>query len=307
MTLAVQVLGSAAGGGFPQWNCNCRNCRGLRHGSLRGVARTQSSVAVSSDGASWVLCNASPDLHRQIAARATLQPQWGIRDTPIAGVMLVDGQIDHAIGLLLLREHRVALDVWTTGPVREDLSSRLPLLPVLEHYCGIRWHGLDPDRGTVEVPALPGIRVSVLAVDGKPGPYSAHRESPRIGENVALVFRDERTGRQLLYAPGLAAVTPPLRDALRASACVMVDGTFWSDDEMIRAGVSPKRARDIGHLPQSGRGGMIDELSQLPARTRRILIHINNTNPILDESSPERAALNAARIEVAFDGMEIIL
>jgi pyrroloquinoline quinone biosynthesis protein B len=303
----IRVLGSAAGGGFPQWNCNCRNCHGIRHGSLRAVARTQSSIAVSSDTRRWLLCNASPDLHRQIAANPALQPRQGARDTPISGVVLVDGQIDHAMGLLLLREHREMLDVWTTDPVRDDLSNGLPLLSVLEHYCGIRWHRLNAESAPVTVSALPGILVAALPVDGMPGPYSAHRQSPRIGDNVALVFRDERTNAQLFYAPGLGAMTARVEEALHASTCVLVDGTFWRDDEMVREGVSTKRAREIGHLPQSGPGGMIDVLSQLPAATRRVLIHINNTNPILDEDSPERAALVTAGIEVAFDGMEIAL
>ena len=219
----------------------------------------------------------------------------------------MDGQIDHVTGLLLIREHREPLDVWTTDPVREDLTSGLPLLTVLEHYCGIRWHRVATDASPVIVPALRGIRVSALPVAGKPGPYSPHRREPRLGDNIALVFRDEQTGKQLFYAPGLGAITPPVETALHESSCVLVDGTFWRDDEMVREGVSSKRALEIGHLPQSGPGGMIELLSKLPAATRRILTHINNTNPILDESSPERAQLNSAGIEVAFDGMEIEL
>jgi pyrroloquinoline quinone biosynthesis protein B len=300
----IRILGSAAGGGFPQWNCSCRNCRGVRDGTLRAVPRTQSSIAVSSDGRRWLLCNASPDLHRQIASRPEWQPRDRVRESPISDVVLVDGQIDHAAGLLLLRESGAPLDVWATQAVRDDLTSGLPLLTVLSHYCGVNWHELRPGECT-RFTALPDATVTALAVDGKPGPYSPHRENPRAGDNVALVFRDERSGGQLLYAPALSAVTGAVGDAMRASACVLVDGTFWSDDEMVRAGVSAKRAREIGHLPQSGAGGMIEQLATLPATTRRILIHINNTNPILDEDGPERAALSAARIEVACDGMEI--
>jgi pyrroloquinoline quinone biosynthesis protein B len=301
----IRVLGSAAGGGFPQWNCNCRNCRGLRDGSLKSSARTQSSIALSSDGVQWVLCNASPDLHRQIRAHPVLEPLREVRHSPISAVLLVDGQIDHTLGLLLLREHHNRLDVWSTAAVREDLTSGLPLLSVLEHYCGVSWHELPTDGTPFQMSSLPGIEITVLPVDGKPGPYSRYRESPRRGDNIALSFRDLGSGQRALYAPGLAKITPEVRDALRASQCVMVDGTFWRDDEMITAGISPKRALDIGHLPQSGAGGMIETLSQLPRTTRRILIHINNTNPILDEASRERAELTTAGIEVAFDGMEI--
>ncbi len=305
--MLIRVLGAAAGGGFPQWNCNCRNCRGVRDGSLKATPRTQSSIAISSDGHQWVLCNTSPDLHRQIAANPSLQPRNGVRDTPIAAVLLVDGQIDHSMGLLLLREHRRRLEVWTTEAVRTDLATGLPLLSVLQHYCGVEWHPIGIDGAPFQIPALPGIAITALPVEGKPGPYSPHRHSPRIGDNIALSFRDMQSGRRALYAPGVAAITAPIAEALQASECVLVDGTFWQDDEMIAAGVSSKRASELGHLPQSGAGGMIDTLAKLPRTARRILIHINNTNPILDEDSAERAALAAAGIEVAFDGLEIRL
>ena len=303
----IRVLGAAAGGGFPQWNCNCRNCRGVRDGSVSATPRTQSSIAVSSDGDRWVLCNASPDLHRQIAANPPLQPRTGIRETPIAAVLLVDGQIDHTIGLLLLREHRQRLEVWTTEAVHTDLTSALPLLPVLQHYCGIEWHSIGIDGDSFQIASLPGIDITALAVEGRPGPYSPHRQNPRLGDNIALAFRDRHSGHRALYAPGLAAISAQVNEALQASQCVLVDGTFWSEEEMIAAGVSSKRAAELGHLPQSGADGMISALAKLPRSTRRILIHVNNTNPILDEQSAERAALNDAGIEVACDGLEIRL
>lgn len=305
--MLVRVLGSSAGGGFPQWNCNCGNCRGLRTGTLNARRRTQSSIALSADGRRWVVCNASPDIHQQIAQHPALQPRAGVRDSAIAAVMLVDGQIDHSAGLLLLREHNVPLDVWTTETVREDLSTGLPILSVLRHFCGVQWNRIPVDGSAFQMPALPGLAVIALPVEGKPGPYSAHREQPRIGDNIGLIFRDQRSGRQLFYAPGLASIPHAVAEVLQASDCAMVDGTFWSDDEMIRLGVSVKRARDLGHLPQSGPGGMIEQLAPLPRRTRRILIHINNTNPILDETGAERAQLTAAGIEVAFDGLEFEL
>jgi pyrroloquinoline quinone biosynthesis protein B len=255
----------------------------------------------------WILCNASPDLHHQIAANPVLHPVDGVRDSPIAGALLVDGQIDHALGLLLLREHREPLEVWTTKSVFGDLTSGLPILSVLKHYCGVNWHMVATDGTPFGIPALPGVDVIVMAVDGKPGPYSSHRQNPRIGDNVALVCRDLESKRQLFYAPGLARITPPIFLAMQSSHCVLVDGTFWRDDEMISAGVSAKRAEELGHLPQSGPGGMIETLARLRVGARRILIHINNTNPILDEDSLERAELHRAGIEVAFDGMEIRL
>lgn len=262
---------------------------------------------MSADANNWVVCNASPDIHHQIAAHTALQPRVGVRDSAIAAVLLVDGQIDHALGLLLLREHRQALPVWTTDPVREDLSTGLPILTVLGSYCGILWNRIPTDGSEFTIPALAGVTLAALAVEGKPGPYSPHRESPRMGDNIGLALHEQTTGRRAFYAPGLGAITPAVRQAIQSSDVVLVDGTFWSDDEMIRAGVSNKRALDIGHLPQSGPGGMAEELARLPRSIRRILIHINNTNPILDEASPEHAQLAAAGIELAFDGMEIQL
>jgi len=303
----IRVLGSAAGGGFPQWNCNCRNCRGVRDGTVKAQARTQSSIAISAGGAPWLLCNVSPDVHRQIAANPPLQPRSGVRDTPIAAALLVDGQIDHSVGLLLLREHRTRLAVWTTESVREDLSTGLPILPVLGHFCGIDWHRIDPDGGAFQIPEVPGIELAVMPVDGKPGPYSRYRNAPRRGDNIALIIRDLRTGRRAFYAPGLAAVTPAIRRVMEESDCVLVDGTFWREDEMIETGVSSKRAAELGHLPQSGPGGMLAVLQSLDPNSRRVLIHINNTNPILDENSPERHQVEAAGVEVAVDGMEIRL
>jgi pyrroloquinoline quinone biosynthesis protein B len=279
----------------------------MRDGSIKATPRTQSSIAISSDGDQWVLCNASPDLHRQIAANPRLQPRTGVRDTPIAAVLLVDGQIDHTIGLLLLREHRQRLEVWTTEAVRTDLTSGLPLLSVLQHYCGVEWHPIGIDGRPFQISSLPGIDITALTVEGKAGPYSPNRQSPRIGDNIALSFRDMKSSRRALYAPGLATISASVSEALLASQCVLVDGTFWRDDEMIAAGVSSKHASELGHLPQSGTGGMIETLAKLPPTTRRILIHVNNTNPILDELSAERAALTDAGIEVAFDGLEIQL
>jgi pyrroloquinoline quinone biosynthesis protein B len=303
----IRILGSAAGGGFPQWNCNCSNCRGARDGTLNARPRTQSSIALSADAERWVLFNASPDLHRQIQANTALQPRHAVRDTPIAAIVLVDGQIDHAAGLLLMRENGAPLQVYATAAVHGDLTTALPLLPVLDHYCGVDWREISLDGAALRIAALPGIEITALAVDGKPGPYSPYRNNPRAGDNIAFSFHDVASGRRAFYAPGLAAITPVVRAALESSHCVMVDGTFWQDEEMILAGVSTKRAADLGHLPQSGPGGMIEALKGLAAGTRRILIHINNTNPILVESGPERALLDACGIEVAFDGMEIRL
>ena len=306
--MKIRVLGSAAGGGFPQWNCNCRNCSGLRAGTLRALARTQSSIAVcGADIRKWVLVNASPDILVQLRANPILQPGRAPRDTAIAGIVLVDGQIDHTTGLLLLRESTRPLPVWCTDDACADLTHGNPIFGVLRHYCGIERHTMTPDGREFTVAGVAGVSWRALAVPSKPAPYSPHREAPVPGDNVALVIRDVATQRTSVYAPGLGSMEDTVWRAMQAADCVLVDGTFWTDDEMIELGLSRKRAREIGHLPQSGSGGMLEWLQKLPATTRRILIHVNNTNPVLDEDSRERAELSRHAIEVAWDGLEIEL
>ncbi|MBK1687221.1 pyrroloquinoline quinone biosynthesis protein PqqB [Rubrivivax gelatinosus] len=304
--MRIHILGSAAGGGFPQWNCNCRQCDGVRRGTLRARPRTQSSIFVAPDGgADGVLFNASPDLLQQIKANPVLQPARGQRDTAIAAVMLVDGQVDHATGLLMLRERGLPLPLWCTDPVAEDLTQGLPLLRVLGHFCGVERHGVEPDGRAFTMPGVPGLQFRAIALASKAAPYSPHRDAPVPGDNVGVVIEDTRRGRSAFYAPGLGEITPPLFDLMCSADAVLVDGTFWTDDEMIRLGLSKKTARDIGHLPQSGPGGMLEWLDRLPARTRRLLIHVNNTNPILDEDSPERAELARRGVEVCEDGQTV--
>ena len=306
--MKIRVLGSAAGGGFPQWNCNCRNCCGWRSGTLRSRARTQSSIAVSGrDALSWALVNASPDILAQLKAHPVLQPGRAPRDTAIAAVVLVDAQIDHSAGLFMLRESTRPLKVWCTDAAHADLTGGNPIFRVLSHYCGIERHTLNPDGSEFAVEGIAGVRWRALAVAGKPAPYSPHRDAPVPGDNVALVIGARDGGGQVVYAPGLGAMEAPVWSAMQAAACVLIDGTFWNDDEMIAMGLSGKRGREIGHLPQSGPGGTLEWLDKLPAATRRILIHVNNTNPILDEDSAERAQLTERGIEVAWDGMEIEL
>lgn len=307
--MRITVLGSAAGGGFPQWNCNCPNCAGVRAGTVRAKPRTQSSIFVRPDDSTdGVLFNASPDILEQIRSSPVLQPARKMRDTAIAGVVLIDGQIDHATGLFMLRERGTPLPLWCTDPVAEDLSQGNPVLRVLSHYCGVARHAIVLDGSAFEVPGVPGLSFRAMALTGKAAPYSPHREQQVEGDNIGVTILDRKSGKSVFYAPGLGAITPPVFDAMASADAVMVDGTFWTDDEMVRLGVGTKRAREIGHLPQSGEGGMIEWLSRLPPTTkRRMLIHINNTNPILDEDSDEHAALRRAGIEPCEDGMTIQL
>ena len=307
--MKILVLGSGAGGGFPQWNCNCALCGGLRRGTTRATSRTQSSIAVSADGEHWVLLNASPDLSAQIRHQPALHPRSGPRDTPIKAVVLMDAQIDHVTGLLSLREGP-PIELWCTPCVFEDLTSGLPVLPVLQHYCGVHWHLLpvagDDRVADFRIDALPGLRLRAMAIAGKAPPYSPHRHDPAVGDNIALIIEDLASGERVFYAPGLAQIGEAELQAMAGASCVLVDGTFWTDDEMIAAGLGPHTAADLGHLPQSGVLGMVAALAPLPAQ-RKVLIHINNSNPILDEDSAQRHELRRHGVEVAHDGMEIEL
>jgi pyrroloquinoline quinone biosynthesis protein B len=304
----VTLLGTAAGGGFPQWNCNCRNCAGVRSATVRARPRTQSSVFVRAAGSpDGILFNASPDVLEQIKATPALQPNRAPRDSAIAAVLLMDGQIDHTTGLYMLRERGTPLPLWCTDPVHEDLCAGNPILRVLTHYCGVQRERIPLDGSRFSVAAVPGLTLRALPLSSNAPPYSPHRDAPVAGDNIGISVSDAASGETLFYAPGLGEIDDRVFEAMCEADLVLVDGTFWTDDEMITLGLSRKTARSMGHLPQSGPGGMIEWLARLPARTRRALIHINNTNPILDEDSPQRAQLERAGILVCHDGLTLTL
>lgn len=278
-------------------------CAGVRNVTIPAQARTQSSIAVSTDKIHWVLVNASPDIRTQInTLHHYLQPARALRDSGISAVLLADSQIDHTTGLLILRESKQPLDLYCTDSVYEDLTTGFPVLNMLSHYCGVNRHTLALDGSALSIPKLDNLRITPVPLHSKAPPYSPHRNNPSEGDNVGFWFEDTQTGGKLFYAPGLGEIEAHLRPYFEQADCVLVDGTCWTDDEMSRRQVGHKLARDMGHLPQSGEGGMIEWLANFP-NTRKILIHINNTNPILDESSLERAELTKAQIEVSFDGM----
>lgn len=282
-------------------------CRGVRDGSINAVRRTQSSIAVSDDGIDWVLFNASPDILTQIQRFEALQPARSLRDTGIASVVLMDAQIDHTTGLLMLREHKSPLSLWCTAAVREDLSHGNPLFKVLGHYCGVDWQELTPGGPATNIKGAPAVQFTPLSLTSNAPPYSPHRDQTVIGDTLGMLMTDTSSGKKLFYAPGLGQMEDHVWDAMQQADVVLVDGTMWTDDEMIKVGASAKTATSMGHLAQSGAGGMIEWLDKLPDTTRKVLIHINNTNPILNEDGPERKTLSEHGIEIAFDGMEIEL
>ena len=302
------MLGSAAGGGFPQWNCNCPNCRGARDGSLPCRRRTQSSLAISADYERWFLLNASPDVGGQIAAFPALWPREGVRHTPIQAIVLTDAELDHTLGLLLLREGR-SVRVYATDWVHTALSTWNPLLRTLGAYCRVDW---QPVRlGQTLVLSGPADQASGIVCEAfstftrKPIAFAAEVE-PSPESSVGLRFTDARTGHAVVYLPALLELHAAIREQLRTAECVFVDGTCWDDDELAKLGCGGKSARAMGHLPLGGPDGSLEQLARLGLR-RAIYIHINNTNPILIESSPERLAVEARGVEVAYDGMEVVI
>ena len=298
--MRVRVLGSAAGGGFPQWNCRCPTCEAARAG-IRAQPRTQSSLAIRGGDGPWFLVNASPDARQQLET-ITDRAVDGVRSPPIAGVLLTDAEIDHTAGLLLLRESTTPVRVYGRAGVERALRVGYPVLSILERYCGLEWHTLEPERAC-------SLEDSSLTVE----PFDVGGDAPRYldGSGVELeasgfVFRDRAGGGILTYVPGLARIDDAVLARFAASDLVLVDGTFWRNDELEVLGISARSARDMGHLPLSGPGGTLEALARLE-RPRKALVHINNTNPILLEDSPERAAVVRAGVEVAYDGLEVEL
>jgi len=302
--MKIRVLGSGAGGGFPQWNCSCSNCKAVRAGTIKASTRNQSSIAVSSDGERWVLFNASPDVRAQLENFPEIHPKNKVRGTGIEAIVIIDSQIDHATGLLILREGD-PLNIYCTEMVKQDLTTGFPIFNILEHFCGVNEHSIPLNGDAFTIPNIDDLEFTALALKSKAPPYSPHRNDPHEGDNIGMIIRQISTGKTTFYAPGLGVIEPHVEKAMQEADCVMVDGTFWTDDELASVG-RPLLARKIGHIPQSGEGGMMQILDSMK-KPRKILIHINNTNPILNEESEERAILNERGIEVSFDNMNIEL
>lgn len=304
----IRVLGSAAGGGFPQWNCNCKNCSNVRAGHEGYTARTQSSIAVSSNENDWLLFNASPDILTQLKlAGLRLQPAKSVRDSGIKSIVLMDAQIDHTTGLFMLRESSSPLIIYSTKEVRDELTSGNPIFNVLDFYCKVNWVEIDIESNDfISIPQVQNIELRFMPLKSEAPPFSPFRGKPRRGDNVGVQIMDKNTKKKVFYSPGLVSIESHLLEPMKESDLLLVDGTFWTDTEMIDNGLSKKLAREMGHNPQSGQGGMIEELNKIDG-PRKILIHINNSNPILNEKSNERKILSDNNIDVSFDGMEITL
>jgi len=307
--LAAVVLGSAAGGGFPQWNSNAPACRRARTNGPAAVPRSQASLAVSANERDWFVLNASPDLRLQIEATPALHPREGLRSSPIAGVVVPGGDVDAVAGLLHLRE-RHRFSVYAPSRVLAVIAAN-PIFNVLAADCVERVElSLDRQIELAGAAGPSGVAVLAFAVPAKVPLYlETAGQDPGIaeeGDAVGLQIIDTGTERSFLFIPGCAAMTDGLRRRLTGSELVFFDGTLWRDDEMIRLGVGNKTGRRMGHVSMSGADGAIAAFRDLDVK-RRIFIHINNSNPVLLDDSPEREAAEAAGWEIAYDGMEVRL
>ncbi|VEP17642.1 Coenzyme PQQ synthesis protein B [Hyella patelloides LEGE 07179] len=304
--MLIRILGSAAGGGFPQWNCNCAGCQATRRGEKGVHQRTQSSLAVRGTLGDWFLVNASPDVRQQLERLRDGTPT-SIRSSPIAGVLLSDGEIDHTAGLMILRESSKPLNIYGTDTVKQALTEGFSLLRVLKDYCGVEWSVIEPGSAvSLGSNGESSLEVEAFLLPGTPPKYM-RSSSPAEGNwVVGFTFSDRVSGGVLTYAPALAEFTPAILERFESSDCILVDGTFWQNDELVKLGMSTRTALAMGHLPLSGADGSLSRLSQLSC-SRKIFTHINNTNPILIDHSPERQKVEAAGIEVGYDGLTIEL
>ena len=294
--MRILILGSGAGGGVPQWNCGCANCWAARRHPRSLPCRTQSSVAVSADGKRWLLLNASPDLRVQLSSFPLLAaPKGRLRGSPIHAVVLTDGEMDHVTGLLSLREQK-ELRLVSSPAVKELLTRQFALLPALESYCAVQY-----SRFPFQTASL---RVAAVDLSGKT-PLYARRQSRR-GDVVGLRIEAARSRKAFVYLPCLPVITDTVSEFVASGDCVLVDGTFWSNGEMTSLGITKQTARDMGHVPISGRDGSLAWLRGFNVQ-RKVYVHINNTNPILRKDSRQRNAVERTGIEIAFDGMDIRL
>ncbi len=307
--MRVKILGSAAGGGFPQWNCACPNCRRARDGTLHGSARTQVQVAVSNDESNWYLLSASPDLPRQIEAFPKLHPSTRSRETPIAALVLPGADLDQLLGLIMLRESQ-PLRVYATPSIRRIIMENNIIFAMVRNQ--IVWEDLTPVK-EVELTSVSGeksgIRCLPFALAGNYPHYVSREMAAALPSNEALLglrLQAPGSGGTLVYMPGAPSIEAAWLQHLENCDLLLFDGTFWTDDELIRIQGSGRSALEMGHMPIYGADGSLQKLADL-RKPRKIFIHVNNTNPILDEDSAEYHQVREAGWEVAQDGLEFAL
>jgi len=311
--MRVKILGSAAGGGFPQWNCGCAHCGAVRAGTFQGTARTQTQVAISAgvDARFWFLLGASPDLRAQIEAAPELHPREGVRQSPIAGAVLANADLDHVLGLLLLRELQ-PLRVYATNSIRRILTEDNSMFAMLQRVPGqVAWTAFKPGATFPVINAAgedSGLHCRAVSLGAHYPAYVSERRQGELasGEASLGLIVESPTGKRLAYMPAVPQIDDALLKEFESADVLLFDGTFWSDDELIRVQGSGKTARQMGHVPVSSAYGSLNVLAGL-RRPRKIFIHINNTNPMLNEAGPEYREVRAAAWEIAEDGWEFDL
>lgn len=303
--MLLKVLGTAAGGGVPQWNCACTECSGARRNPQR--RRRHASLAVEASEGCWYLVNATPDIADQVESCVDLHPGSGTRRTPLAGVVLTDAEFDHTLGIPRLREAE-RLDVLATEAVRTAVRDKQSLGALLAPYTELTWRELPVNSRPEPLAARSTVHVSAIPVSAK-RPRYAVADRGDVGDGghwvTALRLADRSTGRSAIYAPALGAWPKALEEALEEADCVILDGTFWDDNEPRQQGISPHTATAMGHLPIDGPHGTALRIASL--RARRMYTHVNNSNPLVDPAAAEHKVLARLGIEVAADGMEIVL
>lgn len=305
--MQVKILGSAAGGGFPQWNCACPNCRAVRSGQFKGKPRLQTQVAVSGDGLSWFLLGASPDLRLQIESARELHPCSGARSSPIGGVVLLSADLDHVLGLLLLRELQ-PFQVWAAAPVIEILRGGNSMFGMLNRVDDqVRWNAIRAGEQFSLRSLLgdgSGITCRAVALSSRYPAYASR--TPQSEEAVLGLILTSASGKTLGFFPQLPTLTPELKSLFATLDCLLLDGTFWSDEELIRLQSSRQRAHEMGHAPVGGEDGTLRQLAGL-TKPRKLYIHINNTNPMLNEAGAEYRQMRDSGWELAEDGCQLNL
>jgi pyrroloquinoline quinone biosynthesis protein B len=301
--MRLRLLGTAAGGGLPQWNCRCANCVAARRNLIAPLA--QCSLAFSPDGQGWYLVNATPDVTQQLARWEELHPQSGIRSTPIRGVILTDGELDHTLGLLHLREAS-RWTLYATPRVARMLEDDLRLVPALRRYAEIRVHELPLDTPLYLDDASSRVEVRLVETGRHLPRYLGGTAGASDGAVVGLILKDLSSGKRAVHAPCVGELSETLREPLRDADVIFFDGTFWSDDELRRLGIGADTATEMGHVPVSGREGSALWLSKLSAHTK-LYVHLNNTNLLLDPASEQRAWIRTLGLEVAADGWSATL
>jgi pyrroloquinoline quinone biosynthesis protein B len=301
----VVLIGTAAGGGFPQWNCWCACCRVARSDPGAALPRRQSSIAISGDGRRWFLLNASPDVREQLAWLPPNGAPADVRHVPIEGVLVTDAELDHSLGIVLLRE-ATHLPLYATAAAQRVLECDSRILPVARAFADMPVTEL-PLNEELELACRgrekSGLMVEAFAVPAGPARFATSADE---GHTVGLLLRDSNSGAVCAFVPACGDLTPPLLDRLAQADILLFDGTFWRDDELVALGINSRTAREMDHVPIAGPGGSLERIERLPCR-HRIYTHINNTNPILLERSPERAAVVRAGITVGFDGLHIAM